>query len=80
MNRLSVHVLLPLVVGGLVALAAVAGVATLVSRDAALHQLDARAGTYRAASEASLVRTGRTRGSSGSSCWRRGPARRARWS
>src|SRR5207244_3960558 len=59
MNRLATHVLLPLIAGGLVLLTAVAGIATFVSRDTALHQLDARAGTYRAASEAALVRTGR---------------------
>src|SRR6266702_2243714 len=53
---LSRQVLIPLVAGGLALLVVVAAAATLIAREAAVRQLDARADSYRALSEASLQR------------------------
>src|SRR4051794_7838816 len=58
-RRLSTHVLAPLAVVGVVAVAAASAAVTIGQRDAAIHALDVRAEVVRDASKAALKRTGK---------------------
>src|SRR5947209_14587028 len=58
-RRLARHVLLPLLGGGLLLVAALVLVAALTARSAALHELDARAADYRAMAQAAVDHSGR---------------------